>query len=72
MRALALIVLGILVGSLSVGFPEKKIVPDERQITDCSVSENAADRCDHALLTCLSVQVRFIHELEQLQSVCAR
>lgn len=38
--------------------------------SDCSVAEVGAERCDRALLTCLSVQVRVIRELETLQGVC--
>lgn len=39
---------------------------------DCSTSETGAQRCDRALLTCLSVQVRMLHQIESLETVCTK
>ena len=72
MRTLTLLLIGVLIGCLLVRLTEEETKLPEPVSRDCSVSENAADRCDRALLTCLSVQVRFIREMEQLQSVCKR
>jgi hypothetical protein len=38
--------------------------------SDCAASETGAERCDRALLTALSVQVRMLHQLEALELVC--
>ena len=64
----------LLVGSLATAFLVQPPVPMASAPTGVTAAQLAcevgADRCDHALLSCLSVQVRFIQELEALQDVC--
>lgn len=66
-----LLAVGIATG-FWLGFRQRPpaLTPTVEQL--CAVSETGAERCDHALLTCLSVQVRFIHEMEDLQNVCSK
>lgn len=64
-RAL-LLMAGFVAGSLVTGLSLEPAQPPA-PVPNCSVAETAADRCDKALLTCLSVQVRFIRAQEDLE-----
>jgi hypothetical protein len=68
----ATLVVSVVLFSLGV-FVTRRVMLNSAEAAESAAlhqCEDSANRCDKVLLTCLSVQVRFIREIEELQKVC--